>query len=297
MMMMVMMMKKMRIKPWLKEVFMGKGKKGRLAKLQAKGVIVGTTGVKIWAEMTPDERKELLREAHAKVNKQPFKVKNTFVECHSGNKLVFEDSESGLVFYGGGSSRGAKWYKGMLVIDLADRFKGSVKVEGVSLPRIASIGSAPRIALDWSDYKAADLGREDWLMLVEELREARKDGRLPKDVLVCCVGGHGRTGTCLSILASLMGACPGEDPVKFVRGIYCNKAVESIEQLDYIEEVCQVEVKEEPAKSWGKTTYNYGAMGGYTDGGNWYGGGVVVDQPVGQGGVKYVNGVRVFEGD
>jgi protein-tyrosine phosphatase len=289
---------------WIKEVVMGKGKRRKLSKLKEKGVSVEKSGVKIWSEMTMEERKELLRETHAKVNKTwPVGgYKTTFVECHTGNKLVFEDPVSGLVFYGGGGSRGAKWYKGMTVIDLADRFKGSVKVEGVSLPRIAAIGSAPRIAIDWSDYKACDFTREEWLVFVEELREARKDGRLPKDVLVCCVGGHGRTGSCLAILASLMGACDKEDPVKFVRSIYCNKAVESAEQLDYIEEVCQVEVKEEPAKNWGKTTYHYGGYtgGGFNEGGGYYSGGIdygTMKQPIGQGGAKYVNGVIVHEGD
>jgi len=173
-----------------------------------------------------------------------------------------------------------------LLIDLANRFKGGVKVEGVSLPKIAAMGGGARIAISWDDYRVPDLTREEWVVMVEELREVKKGGKLGEEVLVCCVGGHGRTGTCLSILAYLMGATT-EDPVKFVREVYCKKAVESNEQLNYIEEVCQCEVKEEVSKVRG-TVQVYG--GGYGVGGavvvgsgygDWkgYTGGVVVDPP------------------
>ena len=208
----------------------------------------------IWANMTLDERRALLKEAHARVNQKAVVTKPyQYVkapECHSGNVKIFTDPVSGLVVYGAGSSRGAKWYSNMLVMDLAERFKNPIVVEGVEMPRVARLGSSPRLAIDWPDFGIPALSKEDWKVIVEELREARKEERIPEEMLVCCVGGHGRTGTCLAILASLMGACEG-DPVKFVRKKYCKNCVESNGQLDYIEEVCEVEVKEGPAKSHG----------------------------------------------
>jgi hypothetical protein len=69
-----------------------------------------------------------------------------------------------------------------------------------------------------------------------------------------------------------------------VREVYCKKAVESNEQLNYIEEVCQCEVKEEASKVWG-TVVQGGGYGGVVVTGSGYGewkgytGGVVVDPP------------------
>ena len=51
-----------------------------------------------------------------------------------------------------------------------------------------------------------------------------------------CFGGHGRTGTVLSVLACLTGIIEeGTCPVAWLRNHYCDRAVESDEQADYIE--------------------------------------------------------------
>jgi hypothetical protein len=48
------------------------------------------------------------------------------------------------------------------------------------------------------------------------------------------MGGHGRTGTTLAILAHLSGACGTADPVQWVRETYCQDAVETRSQIDYL---------------------------------------------------------------
>ncbi len=48
-------------------------------------------------------------------------------------------------------------------------------------------------------------------------------------VEIGCYGGHGRTGTALACLAVLCGQAPDE-AVSWVRGTYCERAVETDEQ-------------------------------------------------------------------
>jgi hypothetical protein len=77
---------------------------------------------------------------------------------------------------------------------------------------------------------------------------------------ICCTGGHGRTGTALSILVVLMGALGKKEcPVKWVRKHYCGRAVENQAQADYIEEMSGRKIK---TKIKADDGYNYA--------GHWY---------------------------
>jgi hypothetical protein len=90
--------------------------------------------------------------------------------------------------------------------------------------------NVPWVSLCWTDGGVPVLEREDWESLVAVISEI--DG----DVGVYCMGGHGRTGTALSILGALSGAIPEKaDPVQWVRTRYCRCAVEWDSQLDYVE--------------------------------------------------------------
>lgn len=54
-----------------------------------------------------------------------------------------------------------------------------------------------------------------------------------RKVHVGCIGGHGRTGLVLSALVNVI---TGEkDAISYVRESYCKKAVESVEQIDFLE--------------------------------------------------------------
>lgn len=53
-----------------------------------------------------------------------------------------------------------------------------------------------------------------------------------KDVYVGCMGGYGRTGLFLALLAKAAGIA---DPVTYVRETYHPRAVETDEQYDYVE--------------------------------------------------------------
>lgn len=82
--------------------------------------------------------------------------------------------------------------------------------------------------LPWVDFGVPD---------ATELRVALEDvldrSRRGERVEIGCLGGHGRTGTALACLAVLTGVPPGE-AVAWVRGAYCEKAVETDEQRAFV---------------------------------------------------------------
>lgn len=92
------------------------------------------------------------------------------------------------------------------------------------------------ILVNWPDFGSPQCGTKFWQILAERI----KARHMP--ILVYCFGGHGRTGTALSILYGLWGQ---SDPISHIRKVYCNEAVESPEQIDYIVQTlsaCGIEV-------------------------------------------------------
>lgn len=109
----------------------------------------------------------------------------------------------------------------------------------------------PTIDVDWGDFDVPELTKDWWALLIKTLQE------MPTlNVAFYCEGGHGRTGTALAILAQLSGNVPeGYDPVDWVRDIYCDEAVESMRQLNYIEDMTGVRTSAWPTISYGNTTW------------------------------------------
>ncbi len=63
------------------------------------------------------------------------------------------------------------------------------------------------------------------------LNEKLKEFVSAENMLVSCMGGHGRTGTVLSIWAGLHDI---ENPIQYVRKIYCEEAVETVSQEMFV---------------------------------------------------------------
>ncbi len=93
------------------------------------------------------------------------------------------------------------------------------------------------VGITWPDRGVPALDREWWVALAKALPEVKGN------IAVCCMGGHGRTGVMLAVLAVLLGKVrKGDCPVAWVRKRYCRCAVESEAQLDYVEMVTQRKV-------------------------------------------------------
>ena len=103
------------------------------------------------------------------------------------------------------------------------------------LPPDLFAAEAPSMFINWADGTAHTLDVAWWMTLVEAIK------RLPygSSVSVCCVGGTGRTGTVLAILAGLTHQLGHDDtdPVDWVSQHYYDDAVESEEQLWYVEDI------------------------------------------------------------
>lgn len=161
-------------------------------------------------------------------------------ECHKGNVLAF--SWENIDVHGAGRSRDMAIPAGAIQIDCVGSMNS--KIVAALSPEFASLEKFNRrtgMVIDWPDMKAPELSAKFWNALVVVLKAiATKRKKEKPDARVCvvvfCMGGHGRTGTALSILASLFGVVPeSKCPVEFIREKYCKNAVESNVQLDYVE--------------------------------------------------------------
>ena len=85
------------------------------------------------------------------------------------------------------------------------------------------------LKIDWPDRAAAPMKPEFWPALNEQLSG---------DIMTCCVGGHGRSGTSFACL--LLVNAPdydAKDAIIHIRAVHCPRAIESQVQHDYIDKV------------------------------------------------------------
>jgi protein-tyrosine phosphatase len=90
----------------------------------------------------------------------------------------------------------------------------------------------PHAHLEWPDFGVPADARQARSQLEALLARSRAG----EHVEIGCWGGHGRTGTALACLAVLMG-CPATDAVAWVRSNYCEDAVETDEQIAFVEQL------------------------------------------------------------
>ena len=86
------------------------------------------------------------------------------------------------------------------------------------------------ITLDWPDGGLPPVKASFWRALIE----ACAAQNVP--LVIHCIGGHGRTGTALaSILIAY--SIPAEDAIEYVREKHCTKAIETLAQERYLEDL------------------------------------------------------------
>jgi len=164
--------------------------------------------------------------------------------CHEGTTYVFTDPISKLKFYGGGDYRGLIIYKGHLILDVGANISSEVLYDNLSADtkELQKYNTTPVIRLRWFDYSVPSLPFAFWTDLLDVIRAEKRD------VICACMGGHGRTGTILSILGAITeGIPPNICPVSFIREHYCKNAVESLSQILYIEKMTNRTVLATPA--------------------------------------------------
>lgn len=103
------------------------------------------------------------------------------------------------------------------------------------------------LAIDWPDREVpSGLNSMWWAKLAAKL------SKIEGDIAINCHGGHGRTGTFLVILAHYLGLIPADTcPLKWLRDRYCDEAVETKEQVAYIERMTGRTAQEAGSWEWG----------------------------------------------
>jgi hypothetical protein len=154
------------------------------------------------------------------------------VPCHYGNVAV---TKTPFPLYGAGYSRGFHRVKDAIVIDLADVIlEPKVMFWNMEIPPELDDRYSPEcgvIRIQWPDGGVPRLSPLFWHRLADFLELQNKT------VVVTCMGGHGRTGTCLAILCGIYRIHGTSDIGEFVRSRHCSHAIETYSQVDYIEEV------------------------------------------------------------
>jgi len=168
--------------------------------------------------------------------------------CHEGTIEVFQDPQTFVPYHGGGTMRDLVICEGHLMIAMTSIDVDIVKLYNFKAPQLLR-GNNPVVRISWPDYDVPALDHQFWLDLIEVINRKWAAHEIT-GVTACCVGGHGRTGTALAILAGLTGACKS-DPVLFIRKHYCKKVVESESQVKYIEEMTGIKVEAKPNKTFG----------------------------------------------
>lgn len=142
--------------------------------------------------------------------------------CYTTHKPVKFPGCPGVVYGGSCGTPGiedADVYVGLDWSMRRDRRMFPWNTEGVAFQFLIQDQHAPSDAAEFRKMI-------DWLAV--QLSAGKK-------VHIGCIGGHGRTGTVLAALASVM--MPDEkDSIRWVRENYCNKAVETHAQVEFLRE-------------------------------------------------------------
>jgi hypothetical protein len=154
---------------------------------------------------------------------------------HDATKLVFEFE--GKQFYGGTGSAirglGTTGTAAMIldcasVVTKSDFSKEFIRSGPKEFEALNAVSVPPPIVhFDWADHSAPWHVKLDfWVKLLGLLPQGR--------IIACCVGGHGRTGTCLAALMIAATGCSGEQAVQWIRTKHCDKAIEGEAQPKYL---------------------------------------------------------------
>jgi hypothetical protein len=166
-------------------------------------------------------------------------------DCHTGNNPILKlDGGDGVLHAGGWSKKAT--HNGVAVVDLAPTKYGARSQEEVYDPstfgEIAfkrtlegmKLDEDERIYLPFfiQDYGLPKYSVEVWPLLAADIKALMMEG---VDVLVACVGGHGRTGMVTSIVCHLLvPEVVGDDPVAWIRRVHCSNALDTQAQEEYV---------------------------------------------------------------
>jgi protein-tyrosine phosphatase len=146
-------------------------------------------------------------------------------------KFVNKNNKT-IGIFGGGWSRAVSVGNIQVIIDLSGGYKSVISANEkakVLFPKFYVPFKGAIIRIEWQDFESCPLTYDYWFGLAEDIQNLKED----TNILFACYGGHGRTGTAICALLFALQLVEG-DVIKFVRQVYCEKAVESKAQLGYL---------------------------------------------------------------
>lgn len=100
--------------------------------------------------------------------------------------------------------------------------------------------TARLLKIDWEDRGAPNVLAQFWIEL---------SSIISGDVMTCCIGGHGRSGT--TFVCLLLNNAPDYDALDAIihlRAVHCPRAIESVVQHEYINSIAKYLGRAENAK-------------------------------------------------
>lgn len=169
------------------------------------------------------------------------------IKCHEGPAFVMEIGKASI--WAGGQAEmkhDLDWDLRIRLLDSYSRGQGEYLVMADSRVRAllpASVTAPmypPTLDVDWEDFGVPLLDKQWWTDLTQAIADMGE-----VNIGVYCHGGHGRTGTALSILAAISGVAPAE-PIEWIRSHYCGEAVENWYQIQYVEDMTGMTITSKP---------------------------------------------------
>lgn len=172
------------------------------------------------------------------------------MQCNHATWKVIHREKQGTVIVGGSDDLCSYYVEQSdtaplaLVIALAKSPEvGQVSgVVGMDITPLAQ----QHITLSCQDGSFPVLNRQVWTSLSQHVEALTENGG---HVFIHCFAGHGRTGMAAAILASL-GKWTKKDPVAWLRSVYCPLAVETEDQIWYVETILQRTIEALPSKQY-----------------------------------------------
>lgn len=171
------------------------------------------------------------------------------VQCHDGNTGLYKEPKGGTLFIGGWNN-GAIITNNTFVIDLTGTehkwYEIPVPMDEKAqafMPYVAT--HAGWLSLPFPDYSTPSNLKtlEQWKGVAKEIKKLLKKGN---DVLVACLGGHGRSGLFCSIVGYLLAIDKDKSwssPVEHIRNVHCSSAVETYAQEKYVYNILGLDIQ------------------------------------------------------
>lgn len=148
-------------------------------------------------------------------------------ECHTNPTCIIGGKDK---------NKGELWIAAGREIDETDLISAKIDLY------VPLSGAAFEAAEHWFDGVVWGMPMQDyhvWPLPVLRTRALAiiKQLSLGKKIMICCSGGHGRTGTLTAAILYL--GCEIADPVAWLRKRYCEEAVETKGQLRMLADLCR----------------------------------------------------------